>query len=411
MIFALIRRNFPARICYLAFVMETKSGTTSHAVITREFAQTLAACVEELLPSGHIAVVFEMSDSALADDISNALGVEKFKISRFSYADDTPASHEAAEDVVQAPESIRLLICAGNNIADITKLAAKKKGVPWILCPSGPDILPAAQPFAAAGWGALYEYAPADAPYAIVADEERMKNCSGRDRAAAYASLYAQRLHCAENACENLLFGKNETDAQALADICAQALQEADDLAQYSLKAALEKQKCGLEGEGGARRLARTVSAVSDDGRSVSENCFVCTRVLTDIYRMTLSYTGADIFIPPDRAACAAALGRLCGGDKISLISKLQCGGDFERTAYVMEEYRADMCAVLDKLKENEKIFARNFRRMYEDAGFWLGKYVRPSDLIYIAALSLPLMGRTSLAGAVADKGLINLLF
>ena len=104
--------------------METKSGTTSHAVITREFAQTLAACVEELLPSGHIAVVFEMSDSALADDISSALGVQKFKISRFSYADDTPASHEAAEDVVQAPESIRLLICAGNNISDITKLAA-----------------------------------------------------------------------------------------------------------------------------------------------------------------------------------------------------------------------------------------------------------------------------------------------
>lgn len=71
-----------------------------------------------------------------------------------------------------------------------------------------------------------------------------------------------------------------------------------------------------------------------------------------------------------------------------------------------MEEYRTDMLALLESLKENAAEFSRTFRRMYDDAGFWLGKYVRPSDLMYLASLALPLMDRNSLAGAVADKAL-----
>ena len=188
--------------------------------------------------------------------------------------------------------------------------------------------------------------------------------------------------------------------------MCASALKEGENLAEYSLKAAIERQKSNLKGEGSARRFARIISAVSDDGRSVSENCFVCARVLTEIYCMSLAYTGTDVFIPPDRPACAAALGRMGGGDKLTLISGLEKGGNFERTAYVMEEYRTDMLALLESLKENAAEFSRTFRRMYDDAGFWLGKYVRPSDLMYLASLALPLMDRNSLAGAVADKAL-----
>ena len=387
--------------------MENKeSKGTLRAVIADDFAQTIAACVEEILPSGHIGIAFEAADASVADDIEGALGTQKFKISRFSYADDTPPSQEAAEDIVNAAESIRLLVCAGNNIADVVKFAAGEKGVPWILCPSGPDILPAAEPFAVLGWGALAGYRRADAPAAIAADRARMERASGREKAAAYASLYAERLHCAEYECENLLFGRGNKSTTALADVCASALKEGENLAEYSLKAAIERQKSNLKGEGSARRFARIISAVSDDGRSVSENCFVCARVLTEIYCMSLAYTGTDVFIPPDRPACAAALGRMGGGDKLTLISGLEKGGNFERTAYVMEEYRTDMLALLERLKENAAEFSRTFRRMYDDAGFWLGKYVRPSDLMYLASLALPLMDRDSLAGAVADKAL-----
>ena len=272
--------------------MENKeSKGTLRAVIADDFAQTIAACVEEILPSGHIGIAFEAADAPVADDIEGALGTQKFKISRFSYADDTPPSQEAAEDIVNAAESIRLLVCAGNNIADVVKFAAGEKGVPWILCPSGPDILPAAEPFAVLGWGALAGYRRADAPAAIAADRARMERASGREKAAAYASLYAERLHCAEYECENLLFGRGNKSTTALADVCASALKEGENLAEYSLKAAIERQKSNLKGEGSARRFARIISAVSDDGRSVSENCFVCARVLTEIYCMSLAYT------------------------------------------------------------------------------------------------------------------------
>ena len=85
--------------------MENKeSKGTLRAVIADDFAQTIAACVEEILPSGHIGIAFEAADASVADDIEGALGTQKFKISRFSYADDTPPSQEAAEDIVNAAE-------------------------------------------------------------------------------------------------------------------------------------------------------------------------------------------------------------------------------------------------------------------------------------------------------------------
>lgn len=43
--------------------MENKeSKGTLRAVIADDFAQTIAACVEEILPSGHIGIAFETAD-------------------------------------------------------------------------------------------------------------------------------------------------------------------------------------------------------------------------------------------------------------------------------------------------------------------------------------------------------------
>ena len=378
------------------------------AVITDDFSASVSACAEELLPSGHLGIAFELADTSLADDISASLSAGKFKVSRFSFADGTPPSHEATEEIIRASEDMRLIICAGGaDMADIVKYAAKKRGVPWILSPSSPDILPAAESTATLGWGALAERVEASSPSAIVADRRRMENCTGREKAAAYGSLAAQRLYCAELECEHLIFGRETGCTQELSDICAGALMSgAEGLAENSLKAAIEKQKRRITGRGSAEWLARILSAVSDDGRSVSENCFICARVLTRIYSAVLSYKGADVCIPPDRAECAAALGKLCGGDKTGLISRLKTGADFERVAYVIGEYRTDLLNLLNNLQENEGIYARTFRRMYEDAGFWLGKYVRPSDLMYLASLAIAVMPADTLAGAVSATGL-----
>ena len=74
---------------------------------------------------------------------------------------------------------------------------------------------------------------------------------------------------------------------------------------------------------------------------------------------------------------------------------------DGDKTAYVIKEYREDMLKILQKAAENKKEHARTFRRMYEDAGFWLGKYVRPKDLIWLARLYAATAPRKSLAGSV----------
>ena len=161
-----------------------------------------------------------------------------------------------------------------------------------------------------------------------------------------------------------------------------------------------------MKGEGSARSFARILACVSDDGRSVSENCFVAARVLGEMFSKALAFEGRDVFIPPDRVAMASSLARLCGADKSSLVAKLEKGGDFERTAYVFGEYREDMLEMFKAAGKGSRVRARRFRRMYEDAGFWLGKYVRPKDLIRLANIFLAVAPRKSLAGAIADMNL-----
>ena len=387
----------------MEYAEEQENIVTKRALITQNFKQDLLGCCEELLPSGHVALAFTLRDTALADEICAALGVQKYRVSRFSYAPGTTPSQEAAEELINAADDIRLLVCAGGaDMADIVKFAAKERGLPWVLCPSTPDILSCAEGAAVLGWGAAGERVDCPPPAAVAASCALMEECAGRKKAEAYAALAAERLHCAEYECEDLIFGTRHKTA-GLRELCAAALKAEDGatLAKFSLQAALQRQKDNLSGEGGGRALARVLTAAQDDGRSVSENCFICARVLNELYIMSLAWTGADVFIPPDRAAAACTLGRLCGGDKLSLISALETGGDGDKTAYVIKEYREDMLKILQKAAENKKEHARTFRRMYEDAGFWLGKYVRPKDLIWLARLYAATAPRKSLAGSV----------
>lgn len=389
---------------------EEKVGI-KRAVIGEDFSQTVLALTEEILPSGHIALAFAQEDTALANRTEAALNLQKYKIGRYSYASGTTPSREAAEDLENCPESVRLLICCGEaDMADIVKFAAWRRGIPWLLVPSSPDILPCALPLAVLGWGASAERVECAPPAAIAACEGDMNGCSGRGKAAAYGSLAAERLHCLELRCEELLFGArtDRLGVKEAGELCASALEcdEGVRLAEFSLKAALALQRAGVKGEGSARSFARILACVSDDGRSVSENCFVAARVLGEMFSKALAFEGRDVLIPPDRVAMASSLARLCGADKSSLVAKLEKGGDFERTAYVFGEYREDMLEMFKAAGKGSRVRARRFRRMYEDAGFWLGKYVRPQDLIRLANIFLAVAPRKSLAGAIADMNL-----
>ena len=112
------------------------------AVIGEDFSQTVLALTEEILPAGHIALAFAQEDTALANRTEAALNLQKYKIGRYSYASGTTPSREAAEDLENCPESVRLLICCGEaDMADIVKFIKKAQelGLYVILRP-GPYI-------------------------------------------------------------------------------------------------------------------------------------------------------------------------------------------------------------------------------------------------------------------------------
>ena len=167
---------------------EEKVGI-KRAVIGEDFSQTVLALTEEILPSGHIALAFAQEDTALANRTEAALNLQKYKIGRYSYASGTTPSREAAEDLENCPESVRLLICCGEaDMADIVKFAAWRRGIPWLLVPSSPDILPCARPLAVLGWGASAERVECAPPAAIAACEGDMNGCSGRGKSEAKRS-------------------------------------------------------------------------------------------------------------------------------------------------------------------------------------------------------------------------------
>ena len=138
--------------------------------------------------------------------------------------------------------------------------------------------------------------------------------------------------------------------------------------------------------------------STGNNSRFYGENLFLATYVLVDLYISYLEGYCVDTLIPADYIKGLKLLNLRLGEEYNYSKEKFQEYKEQNITAigYLIKEYKDDFLKFLKGI-DSEK-YAKIFRRCYKDAGFWLGGYIKATDLLSV----------TSLAGLISENSLYS---
>jgi len=145
----------------------------------------------------------------------------------------------------------------------------------------------------------------------------------------------------------------------------------------------------------------------SDGKRLLGEYTFIATYLLWGFYTCYLGADAVDVLLPPDKVKSMKLLEKKCGIPFSMLLKRIDfftVNGYF-RIKYILGEYREDLLAALKTL--DYKADQRRWRRLYDDAGYWLKETFTVRELLSLMALSGELsgglLGFAKASGALED--------
>ena len=272
-------------------------------------------------------------------------------------------------DVCEAEENCLVVLgVGGERAASAAKRAAADRGADCVLMP----VIPCEDGLLAGG-----------RVTAVCLDAEVLEGAPRDSLAAAAGILFALPLRRFEDVyAEKVL-------AEPHAEERVSAPSEGDGIADTAVKV----MRAGASG----RRYAADVTAEmlrlialskGKKPRRKGEYVFVAACALAAFYKAYLSSPAADTLIPADHCRALDELVRLKGGEEGNIIQAFDIfdvSGYF-RINYILGEYRLDLIAELAGAELGTS--ARRWRRMYDDAGFWMKSAFTSGDMIRAMALA-----------------------
>ena len=272
-------------------------------------------------------------------------------------------------DVCEAEENCLVVLgVGGERAASAAKRAAADRGADCVLMP----VIPCEDGLLAGG-----------RVTAVCLDAEVLEGAPRDSLAAAAGILFALPLRRFEDIyAEKVL-------AEPHAEERVSAPSEGDGIADTAVKV----MRAGASG----RRYAADVTAEmlrlialskGKKPRRKGEYVFVAACALAAFYKAYLSSPAADTLIPADHCRALDELVRLNGGEEGNIIQAFDIfdvSGYF-RINYILGEYRLDLIAELAGAELGTS--ARRWRRMYDDAGFWMKSAFTSGDMIRAMALA-----------------------
>lgn len=140
--------------------------------------------------------------------------------------------------------------------------------------------------------------------------------------------------------------------------------------------------------------------------RFYGENLFLASYVLTNLYKLYLENYAVDTLIPADYVKGIKLLNlRLPDYDfcREKMLEYEQ--ENLVAISFLIREYRADFLQTISKIEVEE--YAKLFRRCYFDAGFWMGSYIKATELLQVTSLA-GLIGQESLFSYMKQTGFLE---
>lgn len=375
---------------YVAPESNCKCGKT-HAAYTKTIVlgdnalDKLPEICKSVIAQCRVGIVSDENTKPIAERSESLLVRAGYRTRSFCYPAGFQSTRDQADKLIKSSEDIRLWIAVGaGSIADTVRYAATCRGNEWVLVPTAPTTDAMLYPQCDFFENGVRTVVRATPPIAVVADYTVLEDAPKFTVAAGWGTLVSKLMrafdlyfdaltdkkHCScltEEFNDNLLEFFTTQSCESLAPrICRT-------LIRLGLVAQLVDD--GDFCQGGEYFAARCLSLQTGNKRLTGENAMICTMTAYCILDSYLKTSPDDLFVPASAPEYFRYLDRNCGLSNVSLLRTAKRNPSKEANLYVLKEYAGDLDEKLHALLGNLKGSARQFRRLYDDAGYWLGSY------------------------------------
>ena len=370
-------------------------------------ASVLPSLIPDEFKAGHIALLYFDEEKTVAEKVLANLKTGKIDV--YECKLDSGLSDEKSLFAArQIPEYVRYVIGVGTErTANICSAVATSLNVDFALfvtAPSSDRFLFGTD-----------ETVDTKIASLIVADIAILEDCPKPLLAAGWGIALAERLRIFEKCVADKTSGKSLLgfrDGESIAEVFKRTIKQqtidlspnVDELFWYLLN--LSERKRNEKFKGGVETFCEILQ-LTDKTRERGEYMFIASYVLWGYYKCFLSSSAFDVLLPPDKIKSMKLLEKKCGLSFNLLLKRIDflTVNSYFRIKYILEEYRLDLLSCLEEIDYSTS--QRRWRRIYDDAGFWLKENFSSKELLSIMALagetSKGLLGYAKATGALED--------
>ncbi len=376
-------------------------GTTDVYLSQTEIVPTL---IPDEAKAGHVGVVYYEDVKDIAFDVISALKREKVLVYECKIAK-SESEDDEIKQIKSVPEYVRYLIGVGcGRINMLCSYFATVNAIDYMMfvtAPSSERILYSTP-----------KLKEACCPKCVVADRKVLDLAPKDLIAAGWGIALSQPLKAFERCVAKKLGTENSGRAESIADsfkreVASNSVQMTHGTAElfwFLMRLSDSNRKQNFVG--GVDAFCEVMQK-NHKLRHRGEYMFVASYVLWAYYRLFLKSGCEDTLLPPDKMKSMKLLETKCGLEFNLLLKRidfLTVNGYF-RIKYILDEYRDDLIGILNSIDLEKS--QRRWRRLYEDAGFWLKENFTTKELLSSMALcgeiSGGLLGYAKASGALED--------
>lgn len=377
--------NGYSQIEYCCKCGKTHRSYTKTVITEDDALEKLPSVCKDILAEGRLGIVCDENVRPIAERAESLLTRAGYRTKLFVLPPGFSDLRAQAQKLVEAREDVRLWVAVGTgSIADTVRYAASERVNEWVLVLTAPTTDSVLYPYCDFFENGERIVVRATPPIAVVADYTIISSAPKCTIAAGYGTLLSKLLRSFDFAfddvtgkgrCEYLTREFNENVAYYFdTQSCeSDSLRICRSLLRLGIVAQLadEQDFC----QGGEYFAAYCLKYRMNGTRLTGENAGICSFIGYCILDSYLSTSPDDLFIPASIPEYLRYLDKNCKLNNIRLLSEVKVRSNSEAHLYVLKEYSGDLLAKLRELFAGVKGYTRHFRRMYEDAGYWLGSY------------------------------------
>ncbi len=338
---------------------ETKFDTLkiggAEVVVGSNVFEAIPDKISAVSKEGAICIVYDKK----LKDIAIAVGDSLHKLKRRIFLCELDKTKPQTDAV---PDYIRYIIAVGCGFAAMrADKIARAISVPWSMVLTAPTTDTILQ---------------GKSPKHVFIDKNMMINCEKRFVAAGLGALFARRITAFESEFARVVLSSGDgaklIDVKGEIDACSLAVALLELSTQKQFMSSAECAAHIMRAKAVEKKVAPLL---------VGEYEFILASYILKLYSFLLSSPSIDVCLPPTREEDFDTLSKI-GCDYLVKQSKsidfFETNSYF-RISYILSEYRTDL---LDKLRLVEsKTAQRIWRRVYDDAGYFLKQAVRIGDV------------------------------